>query len=90
MAHTVTIRNEMSLDVYVFNSLSVTAEQVSEESPLPAFPDRDALLNLIDAQIPGIKWWSEGYGKITNPDFVGQIVLGKKNIKIIYFNYRWR
>jgi hypothetical protein len=75
----------MSLEVYVFNSLSVTAEQVFEETSLPAFPEREILLTQIAAEIPAINWVNEVCGQITNPDFVGQIGLGKYNIKIIYF-----
>lgn len=74
----------MFLEVYVFNSWSVTIEQVFEDESLPEFPPREILQKQIEAEISAIKWLNEERGQIDNTDYSGQLILGnQKDNKVI-------
>lgn len=74
----------MYLEVYVFNSLTVTEEQVWDEETLPDFPSPDTLRKKIEDQVPNIKWLEPETGKIDTSHFLGQILFGKDR-KVVYF-----
>jgi hypothetical protein len=67
----------MYLEVYVFNSLTVSEEQVFDEVALPHFPTHEILKKEIEATVKSIKWLDEENGQIDISDFQGQLILGK-------------
>jgi hypothetical protein len=74
----------MYLEVYVFNSLTVTEEQVYNEETLLDFPPPDILKKKIEDQVPSIKWIDVDTGTIETSDCQGQILFGSDR-KVIYF-----
>jgi hypothetical protein len=74
----------MYLEVYVFNSLTVTEEQVYHKETLPDFPTTDILKKDIEVQVPSIKWVDLEKGIIETPHYQGQLVFGSDR-KVIYF-----
>jgi|GEM_PF-4236189 len=74
----------MYLEVYVFNSLDVTEEQVWNEETLPAFPLPDTLRKKIENQITNIKWLDDHTAQIDHSVYQGQFLIGKDG-KVVYF-----
>jgi hypothetical protein len=68
----------------VFNSLTVTKEQVWDEETLPDFPPPDIVRKKIEDQIANIKWLDSHTGQIHNSDFQGQFLIGNDG-KVVYF-----
>lgn len=76
----------MYLEVYVFNSLKVSEEQIFDDVTLPDFPMYDILRKKIEVTVKNIKWVDDQHGQIEISDFQGQIIFGNANDnKIIYF-----
>jgi len=74
----------MFLEVYVFNSPTVTEAQVYEEETLPDFPPTDILKEKIEALAANVKWLNEETGEISTSDYKGQVIFGNDK-KAIYF-----
>lgn len=74
----------MYLEVYVFNSLAVTEEQVWDEETLPDFPSPDTLKKKIEEQVSNIKWLDNHTAKIDTSDYQGQFLIGNDR-KVVYF-----
>lgn len=74
----------MYLEVYVFNSLTVTEEQVWDEEKLPGFPPPGILRKKMEDQITNIKWLDDHTAQINNSDYQGQFLIGN-NWKVAYF-----
>jgi len=74
----------MYLEVYVFNSLKVTEEQVWEEETLPDFPPPDTLRKKLEEQVINIKWLDDYTAQIDNLDYQGQFFIGNDG-KLVYF-----
>lgn len=72
------------LEVYVFNSVTVTEEQVYNEETLPDFPPLDILKKEIEDEVPSIKWVDAETGTIETSNHQGQLLFGAGR-KTIYF-----